>query len=401
MQAVNQAPDPSEWGAWSTSEVPAGKPDAPGAPTATRASSEIAPDGGQVGVSWKAPADNGDAVKTYHVDVLKNGSKVETRPVSGTSTTFEGLDTKAKYTFAVTAENKAGKGSKSAASSAVTPYGKPKAPGTPSASVGKGMSGQAKVSWGAADDNGAAVTYTVATDKGGSKTSTGTSMTYSGLSNGTAYKFRVQACNAGGCSGWTSYTGAVTPFGAVPAPTVSASGGDQKVAFSWNTSTNGRGISVKVSGAVSSTAKSGSKTVSASYSQSKEICVTATDTEGQSSKKCASDKADPKPQPVFTLSKGNPAVGESQYGPCNHSSCAYLRLTVKDAKPNTTFTYSCMARGEKFNSAGTNWANSPTERTRTDANGNAGPRDLWCYWGGPGANVQVQTSIGNSNTITW
>ena len=401
VQAVNQAPDPSEWGAWSTSEVPAGKPDAPGAPTATRASSEIAPDGGQVGVSWKAPADNGDAVKTYHVDVLKNGSKVETRPVSGTSTTFEGLDTKAKYTFAVTAENKAGKGSKSAASSAVTPYGKPKAPGTPSASVGKGMSGQAKVSWGAADDNGAAVTYTVATDKGGSKTSTGTSMTYSGLSNGTAYKFRVQACNAGGCSGWTSYTGAVTPFGAVPAPTVSASGGDQKVAFSWNTSTNGRGISVKVSGAVSSTAKSGSKTVSASYSQSKEICVTATDTEGQSSKKCASDKADPKPQPVFTLSKGNPAVGESQYGPCNHSSCAYLRLTVKDAKPNTTFTYSCMARGEKFNSAGTNWANSPTERTRTDANGNAGPRDLWCYWGGPGANVQVQTSIGNSNTITW
>ncbi|MFE6969079.1 Ig-like domain-containing protein [Isoptericola sp. NPDC057653] len=403
IQAVNDAPDPSDWGTWSTSEIPAGKPDAPAAPTASRVSSEIAPDGGQVDVSWTAPNDNGDAVKAYTVDVLKGGSKVDTRTVTGaTSTTFEGLDTKGSYTFAVTAENKAGKGGTSGASNAVTPYGKPPTPGAPSASVGKGMSGQAKVSWGASDDNGAAVTYTVATDQGGSTTTTGTSMTYGGLSNGTAYKFRVQACNAGGCSAWTAYSGAVTPFGPVPTPTVSATGGDQKVSFSWSTSTNGRDISVKVSGALSSSAKSGSDTVSAGYSQTKEICVTATDTEGQSNQKCAAATSDAAPQPSLTLQRGTSADGEREYGACDGAACAYLRITVRDAKPNTTFTYECIADGRKFNTAGTNWMKAPTERTRTDANGNAGPRDLWCYYGGGGDSVKVTTNLGlTSNTVIW
>ena len=402
IQAVNDAPDPSDWGSWSTSEIPAGKPDAPAAPTATRVSSEIAPDGGQVDVSWTAPNDNGDAVKAYTVDVLKGGSKVDTRTVTGaTSTTFEGLDTKGSYTFTVTAENKAGTGATSAASSPVTPYGKPTTPGNPSASVGTGMSGQAKVSWGAADDNGAAVTYTVATDKGGSTTTTGTSTTYSGLSNGTAYRFRVQACNAGGCSAWTAYSGAVTPFGPVPTPTVSASGGDQKVSFSWSTGTNGRDISVKVSGALSSTAKSGSQTVSAGYSDPKQICVVATDTEGQRAEKCASATSDARPQPTLTLQRGSTADGETQYGDCFGSACAYLQITIRDAAPNTTFTYDCIADGSKFNTAGTNWKRS-NERTSTDANGNAGPRDLWCYYGGGGDSVKVTTSLGlTSNTVIW
>ncbi|MGW8565489.1 Ig-like domain-containing protein [Isoptericola sp. NPDC055881] len=401
IRATNLAPDPSEWGSWSTSEIPAGKPDAPAAPTATRVSSEIAPDGGQVDVSWTAPNANGDAVKAYTVDVLKGGSAVDSRTVTGaTSTTFEGLDTKASYTFTVTAENKAGKGATSAASNAVTPYGKPTTPGTPGASVGTGMSGQADVSWGAADDNGAAVTYTVATDQGGSTTTTATSTRYSGLSNGTAYRFRVQACNAGGCSDWTAYSGAVTPFGPVPTPQVSATGGDQKVSFSWSTSTNGRPITVKVSGALSSTAKSGSQTVSAGYSDTKQICVTATDNEGQSAQKCDAATSDARPQPTLTLQRGSSADGETQYGECFGSACAYLQVTIRNSTPNTTFTYSCIADGEKFNTAGTNWKRA--EQTRTDANGNAGPRDLWCYYGRAGASVKVTTSLGlTSNTVIW
>ncbi|MCK9792674.1 Ig-like domain-containing protein [Isoptericola sp. 4D.3] len=399
VQAVNSAPDPSDWGAWSTTEIPAGPPDAPATPTATRASSRIAPDGGQVDVAWQAPKDNGDAVKNYDVDVFRGGSKVDTRTVTGTSTTFEGLDTKSSYTFAVTAENKAGKGGTSPQSNAVQPYGKPTVPGAPSAAVGKGMSGKANVSWGASDDNGAAVTYTVQTDKSGSANATGTSMTYGGLSNGTSYRFRVQACNAGGCSAWTDYSNAVIPFGPVPTPSVSAVGGqDQRVTFSWSTTTNGRDISVSVTGAISSSARSASnQAVAAGYSDTKEICVTVSDTEGQSDRKCASATSAPKPQPVFTVGKGGNANGEKG---CAHTSCAWLTLTIRDAAPNTSFSYTCHDQDGQFsNYTQTNMHNGT--RARTDGNGNLGPMEAWCYYGQPGNQAYIQTSIGTTNRITW
>ncbi|GAA1715978.1 Ig-like domain-containing protein [Isoptericola hypogeus] len=404
VQAVNLAPDPSEWGAWSTTEVPARPPEAPGAPTATRVSSEIAPDGGEIDVSWTAPIDNGDAVSTYYVDVFEDGSNIETRPVTATSTKFQGLNNKASYTFAVTAENKAGKGATSAQSAPVTPFGKPGTTGTPKAALISGdTSGKARVEWAAADDNGSPVTYTVDVEPGGSITTTSTAVTYTGLSNGTNYKFRVQASNAAGYSAWTAYSGSVNPYGAVPTPTVRASGGNQKVYFSWSTATNGRNISVNVSGALSSTAKSGSGVeVAAGYSQTKEICVTATDTEGQSEQNCASATSDPRPQPTMTLRRGSSAVGESEYGDCFSSGCAYLEVTIRNAPPNATFNYSCISNGRKFNKAGTNWKRA--ERTSTDANGNAGPRDLWCYTGAVGESVWVETTgLGglSSNKVTW
>ncbi|PRZ09711.1 fibronectin type III domain protein [Isoptericola sp. CG 20/1183] len=397
VQAVNLAPDPSDWGEYSTAEIPAGPPDAPGAPSASRVDTPL---GGQIRVSWPAPFANGDAVKTYHVDVLRGGSVVDTVQTSATSHDFAGLDTKSSYTFVVTAENKAGKGGKSPASNAVTPFGIPTVPGAPTASVGTGMSGRADVRWGAADANGNALTYTVSVEGGGSQQTTATSLRYGGLSNGSSYRFRVRACNAAGCSAWTDWSNAVKPFGPVPTPSVSASGGDQKVSFSWSTSTNGRGISVRVSGAVSSTAKSGSQTVNAGYSDTKQICVTATDTEGQSAQKCASAKSDPKPQPSVTITKGAREYGDDPYGNCTHSSCRYINLTIRNADPNTTFTYECMASTGKFSTSGTAW-HSPVQNTRTDGSGNAGPRDLYCYYGQPGSQVWVTTRWGRSNTITW
>ncbi|WP_240930403.1 Ig-like domain-containing protein [Isoptericola sp. BMS4] len=397
VQAVNKAPDPSDWGAWSTTMVPAGPPAAPAAPSASRVDTPL---GGQVHVTWNAPDANGDPVKTYHVGVFRDGERVATETSSTTSIDLEGLDTKASYSFTVVAENKAGKGDASPRSNEVTPYGRPTVPGTPSASVGTGMSGQADVSWGASDDNGDAVTYTVETDQGGSRDTTATSLTYSGLSNGTNYRFRVRACNAAGCSDWTPYSNQVKPFGPVPTPTVTAKGGDQKVSFTWSTSTNGRSISVKVSGAFSSTAKSGSKTVNAGYSDTKKICVTATDTEGQSAQKCASAKSDPKPQPTVTISKGAPEDGSDPYGDCTHSSCRYINLTIRNADPNQSFSYECMASTGQFSTSGTVW-HSPVEQTRTDGSGNAGPRDLYCYYGNPGKQVWVTTPWGKSNTITW
>src|SRR5690606_24130871 len=60
VQAHNLAPDPSSFSGWSTGEIPAGKPAAPGAPTT--AEMEKVGDRAQMRVSWKAPANNGDAI---------------------------------------------------------------------------------------------------------------------------------------------------------------------------------------------------------------------------------------------------------------------------------------------------------------------------------------------------
>ncbi|WP_255372026.1 fibronectin type III domain-containing protein [Cellulosimicrobium sp. CUA-896] len=119
VQAVNKAPEPSEWGDYSAEEIPAGVPDAPAAPNATRVDTAL---GGQVKVTWTAPFENGDAVKSYDLDVMRNGSVERTlSPVTGTSQTLEDLDTTATYTFRVSATNKAGTSAAGATSNASCP----------------------------------------------------------------------------------------------------------------------------------------------------------------------------------------------------------------------------------------------------------------------------------------
>src|SRR5690606_9616074 len=70
VQAINAAPDPSDWSEMSAAETPAGPPFKPGAPTATRVDTAV---GGQTTVSWDQPNTNGDAIKSYELDVIENG----------------------------------------------------------------------------------------------------------------------------------------------------------------------------------------------------------------------------------------------------------------------------------------------------------------------------------------
>jgi hypothetical protein len=93
----------------------------------------------------------------------------------------------------------------------------PAVPSAPSASAGDG---QATVNWNAPDDGGSAITkYTVTPYVGSSaqtpKVVTGspaaTSTTITGLTNGTAYTFKVSATNAVGTSADSAASNAVTP----------------------------------------------------------------------------------------------------------------------------------------------------------------------------------------------
>jgi len=333
VQAVNDAPDPSEWGAESAPEVPAGVPDAPAAPSATRVDTAL---GGQVSVSWATPFENGDSVKTYYLDVLKGGSVDRTIPVSGaTSQTVEGLDPASTYTFRVTAENKAGKSDAGAQSSQVVPYGTPDTPGAPRADLISGDTSQkARVTWnGIADARGTGLYYEVRANGGGARQG-GSPMTYTGLANGTAYTFTARACNAYTCSAWSGASNSVTPYGTPPAPSVSganAGTGSTQTTVSWNTNgTNGRSITMQVrigGGGWENVGNSGSRTVGNGYSQSIEICGRVVDSEGQTSgTNCATARTGAQPQPQATVSKG----AYVSNGNCNDGTCHYFQVTTRD-----------------------------------------------------------------------
>jgi titin len=129
------------------------------------------------------------------------------------------------YKFRVYAANPAGESAWSEPSAPITIVGPPAAPTSLSGTAGNG---QVSLTWTApSSDGGAAISdYTVeySTDSGSSWTvfsraaSTATTVTVTGLVNGTAYTFRVRAVNSVGEGPPTSASSSVTP--APPAPSL-------------------------------------------------------------------------------------------------------------------------------------------------------------------------------------
>jgi hypothetical protein len=101
------------------------------------------------------------------------------------------------------------------------------APATPSAPTASAGDGQATVNWTAPDDGGSTITKYTVTPYVGSTAQTpkdvtgspaATSTTISGLTNGTAYTFKVKAINAVGSSAESAASNAVTPAPPVASP---------------------------------------------------------------------------------------------------------------------------------------------------------------------------------------
>ena len=190
------------------------------------------PGNAQVALAWAAPTyDGGSAITDYMVEYSTNGWTWSTFS-DGTSTavsaTVTGLTNGTSYTFRVSATNAAGTGDPSGTATA-TPYTTPDQPTDLSAEAGNTY---VRLTWAApTSDGGSAVTdwdpqystdgvnWTQFAD--GEKLAPTAVVT--GLTNGTAYTFRVKAVNAAG-EGTPSTTAAATP--ANPTLTTINSGGN-------------------------------------------------------------------------------------------------------------------------------------------------------------------------------
>ncbi|GMA22804.1 hypothetical protein GCM10025864_05630 [Luteimicrobium album] len=354
VQAVNKAPEPSDWGAWSATETPAGKPAAPATPTVTRTSLGTT---SQMQVAWQAPNDNGGDLTGYDVEVLRGGSSVKT-VTAGASATSATIDVQANttdYTFRVRAKNKAtvkfGDADWSAQSTAVRAFALPPAP-TSLKATATGADGQVQLAFtdsvlSGTGLNSGEISYQYSVGNGWNSLAAGRVVT--GLNNGTNYTFQVRAvATVEGTSeaGGESTPASESPYGPIPAPNVSATVDGQKITFTWSTSGNGNAYttSYEVSGAVianaSPAAASGSKTFNVGYSAQAKMCVTVTPGRGAKQTACASKKTGEKPKPV------DPAVVVSS-GPrsdvtgCNGSVCHKFNVTPNSTFPAGSYTVEC------------------------------------------------------------
>jgi large repetitive protein len=211
----------------------------------------------QVSLTWSAPSGNGGSgITNYNVQYSTNSGTswiLFSRPVSvNLSTTVTGLVNGVSYIFRVAAVNAAGVGSYSAASTAVTPMRVATAPSVTALTAGDE---QVTVTWSPPSSNGgsALTSYAVQYSSNNGSTwsvveltgSTSTSYEVVGLTNGTAYVFRVGAVNAVGTGAFSTASSATTPRTTPGIPTsVVTTTGNTQVSLVWTAPTDTGGSAI-------------------------------------------------------------------------------------------------------------------------------------------------------------
>src|SRR5215831_14530269 len=215
--------------------TPRAVPDAPTGLTGTAGN-------GSVALSWTAPASNGGAaITSYRITPFVGGTAQAPISTGSTATSFTvtGLINGIAYTFTVAAVNSVGTGPDSSPTAPITPA---TVPGAPTAVTGTPGIGSVALSWTAPASNGGSpitsyrITPYIGTNAQAPVTtgSSATSFTVTGLTNGTAYTFKVAATNSAGTGADSSASGAMTPATIPDAPTaVVGTPGNGSVALSW------------------------------------------------------------------------------------------------------------------------------------------------------------------------
>ena len=327
VQAVNRAPDPSDWSGYSATVIPAGVPDAPGQPTTSAATPVGAQ--AQIAVSWAPPAsDNGDPVADYTLTV-KRGGAVITTVVTGATSQNVVVDTnESDYTFSVSARNKAGSSVSSADSA---PRRAAVAPGAPTNVVLTPGDGSVTVTFtpGAGNGNRASdITYGYRVNQTGAQGAASPGGTViGGLSNGSTYSVSVWAQSSVegvARSAETSSTDAV-PFGKPIINNFTAERQDNAVKFTWTISANGRPITAS-SAPVAGEGNLSWTATGLSPSQSYTLNLSYTNEAGATTASQTGQANDPPPKNM-TISQPNGGIG--------------VRLVVSGFEANRSLTVAC------------------------------------------------------------
>jgi hypothetical protein len=226
----------------SVAVIPAAATTAPSAPTITSVEGK----NGAATLAWSTPADGGSPITGYVVTVYQGDTVL--RPVDAVTspTDVTGLTNGTTYSFTVIAKNAVGGSPASARSATVTPTTVAGAP-----TIGNAIAGDASatVQWTAPSDlGGGTVTgYVVKAYPAGATAPTvttpptgasATSLSVSGLTNGTAYTFTVTALTNAGVGAESAHSASVTPSAAVALPgaptTGTATGGNQRATVNWS-----------------------------------------------------------------------------------------------------------------------------------------------------------------------
>jgi len=355
LRAFNGAPDPSDWSPSSAPEHPAGLPTKPrGTPSAQRVNTVF---GGGVTVSFPAMSAaeaNGEPITAYVVRA-SDGTEVT---VGGdqTSATFQGLDPNGSFTFTYVGVNSVGRGTvPSAASDAVEPYAVPEAPQGVAAEVTE-PHGRATVRFRPATTRGTDLTQYVITYSGGSMTvpirdavpgaDGRIAVTVTGLGNGTAYSFKVQADNghAGGQSPLSAASNSVVPYTDPQAPSVTATADsctDDPCSVTFTAAANGSGGADPVS--LSYSLDGGAfepyrKAVTVAGSGAKHsITVRATNAQGLTADASASATA-ARPQPALMPGSVTWGAKTGVVPGCESGICRYVGFTLEHLEPGRSYT---------------------------------------------------------------
>jgi predicted RNA-binding protein with TRAM domain len=180
-------------------------------------------------ITWAAPFNGGSAITSYTAtafNAASAGSQVNTCSTTTALTcTITGLTNGTTYYISLQAGNAAGLSVRSDPRVAVTPS---LTPGAVSAVTGTAGNGKVDLSWTAGSTGGAPISdYTVWYSSGGAYTqfadgtSTATTASVTGLTNGTAYTFKVYAVNSNGTGPASSPSSAVAPLAPGVVPTAS------------------------------------------------------------------------------------------------------------------------------------------------------------------------------------
>ncbi|MDB5238684.1 MAG: fibronectin type protein [Candidatus Parcubacteria bacterium] len=376
----------------------------PGIPTAFTA----IPGNAQISFTWTAPASTGGAaISSYNIYI--SGGAVATS-TSGTSATITGLTNGTSYSYYITAVNTAGE----SASSSIITATPSTTPSIPLSLVATRGNGQITLTWSAPSSNGgsAITTYKVYNNGGGvASTTSGTSATITGLTNGTLYSYYVTAVNTAGESASSSPSSA-TPATVPGSPTgLGATRGDTQISLSWTAPASDGGSSVTsynvyVSGGALATTTSGTTatitglTNGVSYS----YYVTAVNALGESASSSIAS-ATPAAVPSMPLSlvatRGNAQISLSWSAPASSGGSAITAYNIyasggalASTTSGTSAVISGLTNGTLYSYYVT--AVSAAGESASSTPASATPATV------PGAPTGVSASEGDSQaTISW